>query len=75
MEMGMQLSSKICLPVGQLMVYTTPDQKAIRLTALLLKEIVPVLGVPEALLSNHGRNLLSCPMQDVCKLSISSQET
>ena len=50
------------------MVYTAPDQKAIRLATLLVKEIMPMFVVPEALLSDHSTNLLSCLMQDVCTL-------
>ena len=48
--------------------YAAPDQKAMRIGKLLAEEIVPIFGVPEALLSDHGTNLLSCLMQDVCKL-------
>ena len=51
-----------------LMVYTAPDQKAVRIAKLLAEEMVPMFGVPEALLSDRGTNLLSCLMQDVCKL-------
>ena len=47
------------------MVYDTPGQKAAK---LLTQEIVPMFGVPEALLSDQGTNLLLCLMQDVCKL-------
>ena len=50
------------------MVYAAPDQKATRLAKILVNEIVPMFGVPEALLSDRGTNLLSCLMQDVCKL-------
>ena len=50
------------------MVYATPDQKAERIAKLLTQEIVPMFGVPEALLSNRGTNLLSYLMQDVCKM-------
>ena len=50
------------------MVFPAPDQKAARLVKLLVEEIVPVFGVPEALLSDRGTNLLSCLMQDICKL-------
>ena len=50
------------------MVYPTRDQKAKRIAELLVNEIVPMFGVPEALLSDRGANLLSCLMQDVCKL-------
>ena len=39
-----------------------------RLTRLLCEEIVPMFGVPEALLSDRRTNLLSHLMLDVCKL-------
>jgi len=44
-------------------VYPAPDQKAKRNAELLVKEVVLVFGVPEALLSDRGANLLSCLMQ------------
>ena len=50
------------------MVYATPDQKVERIAKLFAQEIVPMFGVPEALLSDRGTNLLSCLMQDVCIL-------
>ena len=50
------------------MVYPTPDQKAVRIAQLLVEEIVPFFGVPEALLSDRGTNLLSHLMKDVCTL-------
>ena len=50
------------------MVYPTSDQKAERIARLLVEEIVPFFGVPEALLSDRGTNLLSHLMKDVCKL-------
>ena len=50
------------------MVYAAPNQKAARLAKILVNERVPMFGVPEALLSDRGTNLLSCLMQDVCKL-------
>ena len=50
------------------MVYDIPDQKAERVVKLLCEEIVPFFGVPEALLSDRGTNLLSHIMRDVCKL-------
>jgi len=40
------------------MVFATLDQRAIRIVRLLAEEIVPIFGVPECLLSNHGSNLL-----------------
>ena len=50
------------------MVFPVPDQKAERLARLLCEEIVPMFGVPEALLSGHGANLLSHLMLDVCAI-------
>lgn len=49
-------------------IFAAPDQKAIRLVRLLAEEIVPMIGVPDALLSDRGTNLLSHLMQDVCQL-------
>ena len=42
--------------------------RATRIAKLLAEEIVPLFGVPEALLSDHGTNLLLCLIQDVYKL-------
>ena len=50
------------------LVFLVPDQKAERLARLLVNEVVPFCGVPEALLSDRGTNLLSHLMQDVCRL-------
>ena len=50
------------------MVFAVPDQKAERIARLLCEEIVPFFGVPEALLSDRGTNLLSHLMLDVCEL-------
>ena len=50
------------------LVFPVPDQKAERLARLLVNEVVPFCGVPEALLSDRGTNLLSHLMTDVCKL-------
>ena len=47
------------------MVFLAPDQKIANITRLLAEEI---FGVPDALLSDRGMNLLSYLMQDVCKL-------
>ena len=49
------------------LVFAVPDQKAIRLTKLLAEEVIPLFGVPEALLSDRGTNLLSHVMLDLCK--------
>ena len=48
--------------------FPTSNQKAERIARLLVEDIVPQFGVPEALLSDRGTNLLSILMQDVCKL-------
>ena len=48
------------------LVYPVPDQKATRLVELLTKKVIPFFGVPEALLSDRGTNLLSNLMRDVC---------
>ena len=50
------------------MVYAMPDQKAERIVRILVDEIIPFCGVPEALLSDRGTNLLSYLMRDVCAL-------
>ena len=50
------------------MAYPAPDQKAERLARLLVENIVPFFGVPEALLSDRGINLLSWLMKDVCRM-------
>ena len=50
------------------MVYAIPDQKANRIAQILCDEIIPMFGVPEALLSDRGTNLLSHLMKDVCQI-------
>ena len=50
------------------MVFPTPDQKTERIARLLVEEIVPCFGVPEAVLSDRGANLLSFLMKDICRL-------
>ena len=50
------------------MVFAMPDQKAQRLVQILVDEVIPFCGVPEALLSDRGTNLLSHVMLDVCEL-------
>ena len=53
------------------LVYPVPDQKVTTQVQPLTKEVIPFLGVPEALLSDRGTNLLSHLMRDVCvKLDI-----
>ena len=46
------------------LVFPVPDKKAIRLARLLVEEVVPMFGVPEALLSDRGTNLL--PIHALC---------
>ena len=50
------------------MVFAMPDQKTERIVQVLVNELVPFCGVPEALLSDRGTNLLSHVMLDVCEL-------
>ena len=50
------------------MVFPTPDQKSERIACLLVEEIIPYFGVPEAVLSDRGTNLLSFLMKDICQL-------
>ena len=45
----------------------SPDQKAVRLVRLLTEEVIALFGVPEALLSDRGTNLMSHLMVDICK--------
>ena len=49
-------------------VYPVPDQKVLQIAQLFAGEIVPFFGVPEALLSDHGTNLLLHLVLNVCKL-------
>ena len=50
------------------LVFPIPDQKTHRIVQILVEEIIPLFGVPEALLSDRGTNLLSHLMKDVCRL-------
>ena len=52
----------------EFLVFAVPDQRAERIARLLCEEVVPMFGVPEALLSDQGTNLLSHLMIDVCRL-------
>ena len=45
-----------------------PDQKSLRIAQILVEEVIPIFGVPEALLSDRGTNLLSHLMKDMCHL-------
>lgn len=50
------------------MVYPIPNQQTVHVVRLFAEQIVPMFGVPEALLSDRGTNLLSHLMLDCCKL-------
>ena len=50
------------------LVFPAPDQKAVRIARLVAEEVVPMFGVPEALLSDRGANLLARVTMDVCSL-------
>ena len=50
------------------LLFPAPDQKAIRNGRLVAEEIVPLFGVPDALLSDRGASLLAHVMQDVSGL-------
>ena len=50
------------------LIFPAPDQKANRIARLLVDELLPMFGVPEALLSDRGTNLLANVVQDVCQL-------
>ena len=47
------------------LVFPVPDQKTVRIARLLAEEVIPLFGVPEALLSDRGTNLLSHLMLDI----------
>jgi hypothetical protein len=48
--------------------FAVPDQKTKTITRLLAGEVVPCFGVPEALLSDRGDNLLSHLMTNLCEM-------
>ena len=50
------------------LVYALPNQKTQTVARVLVEELVPFFGVPEALLSDRGTNLLSHLMKDLCKM-------
>ena len=49
-------------------VFAVPDQKTERIARLLAEEVIPCFGVPDALLSDRGTNLLSHLMMDLCSM-------
>ena len=50
------------------LVFAVADQKALTIAQLLVEKVIPMFGVPEALLSDRGTNLLPHLMQDICKM-------
>ena len=50
------------------MVFPTLNQKAVQIAQLLVEQVVPIFGVPEALISDRGMNLLSSLMKNICKM-------
>ena len=54
--------------INPLISFPVPNQKSLCLAKLLVEEVVPLFGVPEALLSDRGANLLSHLMKEVCRL-------
>ena len=50
------------------LVFHTPNQKSLRIARLLAEELVPMFGVPAALPSDRGANLLSHLMPDLCTM-------
>ena len=48
--------------------FAIPDQKTEQIAKLLAQEITPFLGVPEALLSDRGTNLLLHLVLDLCDM-------
>ena len=50
------------------LVYPVKDQRAITIAKLLVQEVIPTFGVPEAVLSDHGTNLLSHLVLDLCRM-------
>ena len=48
--------------------FPCPDQKATRIARLLVDEVLPTFGVPEALLSDRGTNMLANVAKDICQL-------
>ena len=50
------------------MVYAVPDQKTIRITWLLIEQIIPFFGISENQLSDCGTNFLSQLIMDLCEI-------
>ena len=48
--------------------YPLSDQKTETIARILVDDVIPFFGVPEALLTDRGTNLLSHLMRDLCEL-------
>lgn len=48
--------------------FPMPDQKSPQLVKLIVDKLIPVFGVPEAILLDRGASLLSHLMMDICEL-------
>ena len=48
--------------------FLVPDPKTERIARLMVEEVIPCFGIPVALLSDRGTNLLSHLMLDMCKM-------
>ena len=57
------------------LVFPMPDQKMERIVKILVDEVVPLFGVPEALLSHRGTNFLSRSFNEGCLLSLRNRKT
>ena len=49
------------------LIYPVANQNVLRLVKLLTEHVIPFFGIPEALLSDRGTNLMSHLMTDVCQ--------
>lgn len=54
------------------MVLSVPEQKAVQIAHLLTDEVIPNIGILEALFSNWGTNLLSHLNMGMCNNIIPS---
>ena len=74
MELPKTSSGNRCVVVFQDMftkwpfVFPVPDQQSVRIMKFLAEQVIPFCGVPKALLSDCGVNLLSHLMLDVCEI-------
>ncbi len=48
--------------------FLTKKEKADTVAKLLMEKVFSVFGIPERLLSNHGRNFISQVIEQLCQL-------